>query len=146
MKKIKITRTRDVKLPERGTEESAGLDFFMPNDITLGLSPHERALIPSGIHVKLDKGTALIAKNKSGVSSKFGLDVLACVVDSDYQGEIHLSVVNTSDKIVTILPGTKVCQFVLFDVHLPKVEEVSLDNLYDKTSERGEGGFGSTGQ
>jgi dUTP pyrophosphatase len=88
---------------------------------------------------------ALIAFNKSGVSAKLGLDVLACVVDCDYQGEIHLSLVNTSNEVINILPGQKLVQFILLDVNICPIEEVNDNAIYNSVTERGSGGFGSTG-
>ena len=83
--------------------------------------------------------------NKSGVSLKKGLMVGACVVDSDYQGEIHLHLINTSTKEVTIEPGDKLVQFLLVPVNHCNIEEVSKTNLFEETTTRGAGGFGSTG-
>lgn len=159
---MKILKTLNVKTPARGTSVAAGLDFFVPenteefvqafkeknpniqideNGITMG--PHERVNIPSGIKAQVPNGHALIAYNKSGVSLKYGLDVGATVVDEDYQGVIHLSLVNTSEDIVKINYGQKIIQFLLIPVFYDTVEEVT--ELFTKASERGEGGFGSTG-
>lgn len=86
---LRYAKVRDVKDIQRGTELSAGIDFFIPNDWNEGcdkyLQPGERVLIPSGIHIDMiGSGLAdfaLIFFNKSGVGSKKGLDILACVVD-----------------------------------------------------------------
>lgn len=147
---MKIARIRDVKLPTRGTAASAGLDFYTPNNIPeIELLPGEDALIPSGIKAKLPKGFALIAFNKSGVATKQGLQVGACVIDEDYQGEIHIHVTNVSDTKTTIKPGQKLVQMILVPVSYEGVEEVAEDELFTEAdvlkSERGEGGFGSTG-
>lgn len=144
---MKFSKTRDVKSPNRGTAESAGIDFFIPNDFpTLSLVHGQSVLIPSGIKVNLEKGKALIFKNKSGVASKKNLDIMACVVDSDYTGEVHLNVINNGIEPQLISPGDKLVQGIIFDVHLDNVAEVPLKDLYiDKITERGEGGFGSTG-
>lgn len=147
---MKIARIRDVKLPTRGTAASAGLDFYTPNNIPeIELLPGEDALIPSGIKAKLPKGFALIAFNKSGVATKQGLQVGACVVDEDYQGEIHIHVTNVSDTKTTIKPGQKLVQMILVPVSYEDVEEVAENELFTEAdvleSERGEGGFGSTG-
>ena len=76
---------------------------------------------------------------------KKGLMVGACVVDSDYQGEIHLHLINASNKPVTIEPGDKLTQFLLVPVNHCAVELVDVDELFDKETTRGSGGFGSTG-
>ena len=144
---MKFSKVRDVKSPSRGTALSAGIDFFVPNDfIEMTVLPNQRTLIPSGIKVSLPDGYALIAFNKSGVASKTGMIVGACVVDEDYQGEIHLNMMNTSDIGQLIRPGDKLTQFILVPVNYAEPQEVIMDNLYREVTERGEGGFGSTGE
>ena len=145
---MKITKTRNVKTPTRGTQGSAGIDFYVPNDYPNSLrrvEPGERFFIPSGIKANVPEGYALIAFNKSGVALKKGLMVGACVVDSDYQGEIHLHLVNTSCKAVTIEPGEKLTQFLLIPVDHCAVEVVDEQDLFEVETDRGSGGFGSTG-
>ena len=172
---LKYTKIRDVKSPERGTAEAAGIDFFVPNyneafksdfedknpDVWYSifdenvekpymwiiLKPQQRVLIPSGIKTWMTPGTALIAANKSGVASKKGLIFGAQVVDSDYAGEVHISVINTSNEDVIIKTGEKLIQFIHTPVLLTPLEEVDefmFNALHDK-SQRGTGGFGSTG-
>jgi len=144
---MKFSKVRDVKSPARGTPLSAGIDFFVPNDFQeMTLLPNQRSLIPSGIKVSLPGGYALIAFNKSGVASKTGMIVGACVVDEDYQGEIHLNMINTSDVGQLIRPGDKLTQFILVPVNYVNPEEVNPEDLYREVTERGEGGFGSTGE
>jgi dUTPase len=113
----------------------------------------KRILIPSGLHVKFgrqpknkDYAWALIANNKSGVSTKYGLDVGAAVVDQGYQGEIHLSLLNPSDKAVKIYEGMKIIQFIETQVFTSEVEVVSedVDTFYDKKSSRSDKGFGES--
>ena len=162
---MNILRTLEVKLPKRGTEVAAGLDFFVPentesfkeafitknpnvyfDDEGIYLIPHSRVNIPSGIKAEVPHGYALIAYNKSGVSLKYGLDVGATVVDEDYTGVIHLSLVNTSKDTVKIEYGQKIIQFLLIPVLYEDVKEVnSEEELFTRESSRGEGGFGSTG-
>lgn len=143
---MKISRISDVNLPTRGTDRSAGLDFYVPNEfVSTDLLPGESINIASGIMVDVPKGFALIAFNKSGVSLNQRLQVGACVIDEDYQGELSLHVYNTSNSIMTINPGQKIMQFLLIPVIYEPVEEVHVSMLFDKKSERGKGGFGSTG-
>lgn len=148
MSEIGFVKTRDVRSPERGTSKAAGIDFFVPNDFqTVSLKPGERALIPSGIKVRVPTGFALIFHNKSGVGSKLGLDRLAEVVDEDYTGEIHLNVVNTGNESVEITPGMKLLQGLIIPINYCMPTEFSSEEeLYnDFDTERGSGGFGSTG-
>lgn len=145
---MKITKIRNVKTPLRGTQGSAGIDFFVPNDYPKDLCSipsGDRFFIPSGIKANVPEGFALVAMNKSGVALKKGLMVGACVVDSDYQGEIHLHLINTSTKSVTIEPGDKLTQFLLIPVDHCQVEVVSEEELFESETSRGAGGFGSTG-
>ena len=143
---MKVSRVRDVKLPTRGTAESAGIDFYVPNDFEAKLiSPGQKAFIPSGIKADVPTGHALIAFNKSGVALKKNLFVGACVVDEDYQGEIHLHVVNVGKESTSIGPGEKLVQLVLVPVFYDRIEEVDQEDLFSGSTERGSGGFGSTG-
>lgn len=144
---MKISKIRNVKTPERGTPLSAGLDFFVPNDFPGEhfLLPGDAVNIPSGIKVKVPHGFALVFMNKSGVAVKKGLQVGACVVDEDYQGEVHLHVRNTSTDVQSIKPGEKLVQALLIPVDYCDVEVVNADELYEEGTQRGEGGFGSTG-
>jgi dUTP pyrophosphatase len=146
---MKILKVKDVKTPERGTAASAGLDFFVPFDFpgTHYLASNQSINIPSGIKAKVPKGYALIVMNKSGVALKKGLQVGACVVDEDYQGEIHLHVVNIGSDVAEIKPGEKLVQMLLVPVLYEGIE-IAMDesDLFgDEKTERGEGGFGSTG-
>lgn len=141
-----FTKIKDVKTPARGTSESAGIDFFVPNDHpeTL-LSPGKSVNIPSGIKMVLEPGTAGIFFNKSGVGVK-GLIVGACVVDSDYRGEVHLNIHNISDVAQVIKPGQKITQMLIVPVNLDTVTEMSPEDYEGyNTTQRGSGGFGSTG-
>jgi len=160
---MKIQKIRNVKTPNRGTTKSAGIDFFIPkfdkdfieilldknpklfinlNEKTFELSSGERVLIPSGIKVDIPNNYVLIAFNKSGISSKYGLDVLACVIDEDYTGEIHINLVNTSNYTITICEEQKIIQFLLMPIFYCNIELVDDIN---KLTNRGEAGFGSTG-
>jgi len=144
MYKMNIQKTRNVKTPSRGTNLSAGLDFFVPEDYPgVVLKPNESVLIASGIRAHVPSGYALIAFNKSGVAVKQGLSVGACVVDEDYEGEIHLHLINTSNAVTEIKAGQKLTQFVLVPVSYMDVHV--LEELPDRNTERGAGGFGSTG-
>ena len=113
------------------------------------LLPHSKVLIPSGIHVRLPKGVFLNGANKSGIASKRGLLIGAQTIDQDYEGEIHINLMNPTNEHVFIGAGEKIVQFIpyfqpaMHDV----VEYNSKEELYkDFKSERGEGGFGSSGE
>lgn len=169
MNSIKFTRTRNVKAPNRGTAEAAGIDFFVPfldadfmkdlvlknpnadvlykieeDDLYITLLPNSRILIPSGIRTSFDKDSALIAANKSGISTKKGLVFTAQIVDSDYDGELHLGVANVSSEPVVIKTGDKLIQFVHTPVYLTPLVEVSAEDITTahNDSTRGDKGFG----
>ena len=110
--------------------------------------PGSKILIPSGIHVKLPANIFLNAENKSGIASKRGLIKLASLIDSDYQGEIHINLANITKENINISLGEKIIQFVpYFQPNMKDVKEYSsLEKLYENTkSIRGAGGFGSSG-
>ena len=142
---MKISKVRDVKTPARGTANSAGIDFFVPEGIQETLGPGKSCLIPSGIKANVPDNHALIAFNKSGVAVKKNLHVGACVVDEDYQGEIHINLTNVGNEIAYIESGEKIIQFALVPVTYDEVLVVDESELFNYTSERGSGGFGSTG-
>ena len=146
---MKILKVKDVKTPERGTSQSAGIDLFIPNDITdrLVLKMGESVCIPAGIKVKVPKDHALIAMNKSGIAVKRSLIVGACVIDEDYQGEIHIDIKNVGKATQVLKPGDKIIQLLCVPVSYVSIDEAQSESeLYgNEVTERGEGGFGSTG-
>ena len=159
---MKVAKVRDVKMPERGTAKSAGIDFFVPNDfIEKVLPPQRDILIPSGIKAAVPEGFMLMAAEKSGVVTSKQAAVEAGrtpkpiayttvvvlgakIVDEDYQGEIHIHLVNVGNEYVIIKPGTKIAQFILVPVSYDSIEVVPEEQLFSETTKRGDGGFGST--
>ena len=159
---MKYAKVRDVKSPERGTGKSAGIDFFVPNDFDAILYPHKDILIPSGIIVEIPENCMLMAADKSGVvTSKHAIKsnglipkneafdgsiiIGAKIIDEDYQGEIHIHLINTSNYPVRILPGRKIAQFIIVPIIYEDFEQVPKGRLFTRASERGAGAFGSTG-
>jgi len=152
--KMKISKVRDVKTPSRGTAGSAGIDFYIPDDFDTGphyefrryvdISPGKSVKIPSGVHVKIPAEHVLIAFNKSSIASK-NLVVGAQVIDEDYQGEIHIHIINVGNDVERLEAGQKITQFLLMPINYATLEMVDFEKLYDAPTERGEGGFGSTG-
>lgn len=145
---MKILKVRDVKTPNRGTSQSAGLDFFIPNDFKArSLAPNESVLIPSGIKANVPEDCALVAFNKSGIAVKKKLLVGACVIDADYLGEIHIDLKNVGNQSVRLEPGDKIIQLLCLSVKYVSVEEMGdEEELFEGiVTERGPDGFGSTG-
>ena len=164
---VKFVKVRDVKTPERGTSVAAGTDFFVPYDFNDGqpylLEPQHDILIKSGIRASLPAGTMWMGADKSGVAtsksamSKAGntpkssnpdssLKVGAKIIDEDYQGEIGLHIINIGNAPTWIEPGQKIVQFILVPVIYPELIECNnVEDVFTTETERGEGGFGSTG-
>lgn len=129
-------------------------DFMSPVDKErtdfIRIEPHGRVNIPSGIRSFISPNVALEAQNKSGIATKLGLIYGASVVDANYQGIIHISLINTTDKPVFLPLGLKAVQFLPRLIDISPVEvysNTSFDEFYKdfEFSNRGEGAFGSTG-
>lgn len=159
--KFRFTKVRDVKSPVRGTNLSAGIDFFVPKDFKpFVLLPHKDVLIPSGIKASFEKCCMLMAAEKSGVSSSMEAKKIARmdyitsyesatvlgakIVDTDYQGEIHIHIINLGDKPILIEPDKKIAQFILVPVLYSEIEEVNSEKelFANESSSRGDKGFG----
>lgn len=139
----------DVKAPNRAHKDDAGIDFFVPNDIEqpYSIAPNSTCFIPLKVRGIIPKGHVLILKDKSGVALKKELTVLAGVIDSGYTGEIGLLVANTGSEIRIVNAGDKICQGLLIPVLTSEIKLLEDDD-YEKMSagsERGTGGYGSTG-
>lgn len=149
---IKIAKTRNVKLPLRANPSDAGLDFYIPEDFN-DKKPYElmsgkSILIPAGIKVEVPFGYALIFMNKSGIAAKKELLIGAQVIDCGYSGEVHIDIHNVGIESKWLNPGDKITQAILFPIIKPQTLEVSEEELYRDiaiASNRGNGGFGSTG-
>jgi dUTP pyrophosphatase len=129
-------------LPAYAKAGDAGLDLTSTVDIVVG--PGERALIPTGLAVAIPEGFAGLVLPRSGLASRSGLTLANSpgLIDSGYRGEVTCSVVNLDpDAPVEIRRGDRIAQLLI--VPTPLVEPVWAENLPE--SERGEGGFGSTG-
>lgn len=144
--KLKIKKLRDnAVIPRRATEGSAGMDLYACISESITLAPSRLAVIPTGIAIELpDNGCAAFLYARSGLGVKHGICLAngVGVVDSDYRGEICVGLCNVSDKPYTIEPNERVAQMVIAPVFTPDIEEA--DELGD--TERGAGGFGSTGR
>lgn len=112
---------------------------------TFTIQPGCHLAIPSGICVDVPSGYALMAYEKSGVATKTGLIAGARVVDAGYQGEVHIHLINPTNKPVTVNRGQKIVQFVLMPVVCSGLIEVPAGEIYTEESSRGIGRFGSTG-
>ena len=135
---------RDIELPRRATSGSAGLDLRACIDSPLTLEPGQTHLVPTGIAIHLaDPGLAAVLLPRSGLGHKHGIVLgnLVGLVDSDYQGQVMVSVWNRGERDYKIQPGERIAQMIVVpvvQVELEVVEEF-------ESSVRGAGGFGSTG-
>ena len=126
-------------LPQRGSALAAGLDICSIEDLEIG--PKQRAMARTGFAVAIPAGFYGRIAPRSGLAAKKGLDVLSGVIDSDYRGEVLCLLYNTSDEIVNLPAGSKICQMIIEQIITP--DAVWATDL-DETA-RGAGGFGSTG-
>ncbi|MCR4615550.1 MAG: dUTP diphosphatase [Clostridiales bacterium] len=146
MDTLKITSVRaGAVIPERATSGSAGLDLRACIDEPVRVPARGHAVIPTGLAIALpspDYAAMIFAR--SGLAIKHGLGLLngVGVVDSDYRGEIAVGLVNVFDEDYLIEPGERIAQMIIMPVSSMPIEVV---DALDKT-ERGAGGFGSTGK
>jgi len=135
---------RDFPLPQYATPGSAGVDLRACVDAPLTLAPGDTQLIPSGIAIHLDDpGCAAIVLPRSGLGHKHGIVLgnLVGLIDSDYQGQVFVSCWNRGKTTFTIQPGERIAQLIV--VPVLQVEFEVVDEF--TASERGAGGFGSSG-
>ena len=131
-------------VPEYKTEGAAGMDLCAAIEKPITLQPLERVLIPTGLKIELEHGYEAQIRPRSGLSIKHGISLINCVgtIDEDYRGEVCIPVVNLSNEEYTISPDERVAQMVIAKYEQAKIEVVT--ELSE--TERGAGGFGSTGK
>jgi len=142
---LKYELIREVKSPLKGHETDAGIDLFIPTDLGWNkkwINSHSDIRIPSGIKVHIPEGWCGIFLNKSGVAYDKKLMIGGQVIDSGYTGEIHLHLINTAKGDMIVKAGQKIAQLLIIPV--PKINLIKVEN-YERKTERGTGGFGSTG-
>lgn len=141
---IRIVNKSGMPLPKYETAGSAGMDLRanLENEVTL--KPLERALIPTGLFIELPPGYEAQVRPRSGMSIKHGITLINCVgtIDSDYRGEIRIPVVNLSNETYTLTHGERVAQMIIAKYETAALEAVEVISETD----RGAGGFGSTGK
>lgn len=145
-KKIKVKRVRrNAKMPTRGTSGAAGYDLYACLDAPVTIEPRSLHRIPVGIAIALpDQNTVGLIFARSGLGVKHGIAPANAVgvIDSDYRGELVVGLCNTSSEPYVLEPGERFAQLVIMPVYEAVLTET--DDL-DET-ERGTGGFGSTGK
>lgn len=149
--------TEHAKLPTHGTAESAGYDLYADlsnnlyatqmlniNDNYINIRPHETELVPTGIAIAIPSGYFGGIYARSGLATRQGLRPANCVsvIDADYRGELLVPIHNDSDTTKKIVHGERIAQLVIHKFQ--KIQWEETDQLTE--SERGAGGFGSTGR
>jgi dUTP pyrophosphatase len=142
--KVKIVNKSSFDTPFYATERSAGMDIKANIEEPITLQPLQRAMVPTGLYIALPEGTEAQIRPRSGLAAKHGITVLNTpgTIDADYRGEIKVILVNLSNEEFVINPGERIAQMVV-----ARYEQVEWDavEVLDET-ERGAGGFGSTGK
>lgn len=139
MDKVKIVLDEDAVMPTRGHSTDAGLDLYAREDKVIpGMGS---AVFDTGVHVALPEGTVGFIKSKSGLNVKHGI-ISDGTIDVGYTGSIVVKLYNLSEECYHVRKGDKITQLVIQPILTPELEVVdSLDE-----TERGNGGFGSTGR
>ncbi len=129
--------------PKYATDGSLGMDLAAALDEPVVVKPGERVAVPTGLAIQIPDGWGAFVFPRSGLSLRSGITMCNCVgvIDTDYTGELKAAVINVSDKDFTINSGDRIAQLVFLPVE--KARLVSAESLDD--TERGIGGFGSTG-
>ena len=141
---VKIVNKSGQSVPAYATPLSAGMDLRACLEAPVTLGPLERTLVPTGLYIALPAGFEAQVRPRSGLAAKHGITVLNTpgTIDADYRGEIKVILVNLSNTPFEIVPGERIAQLVV--ARHERVEWEETDSL-DET-ERGAGGFGSTGR
>lgn len=140
----RLDHARDLPLPAPATASAAGMDLRAAVDTPVTLRPGARSLIPTGIAIALPEGWEAQVRPRSGLALKSGVTVLngPGTIDADYRGEVGVILINHGTEPFVVERGARVAQLVVARVESVRWDEV--DELPD--SDRGAGGFGSTGR
>ncbi|MGY8823430.1 MAG: dUTP diphosphatase [Candidatus Latescibacterota bacterium] len=142
--RVRVVRKGDEPLPAYETAQSAGMDLRADLEEVISLAPGQRALVPTGLFIEIPEGYEAQVRPRSGLALKRGLTVLNSpgTIDADYRGEVGVILVNLSQEEQRIEKGERVAQLLFAPV--ARAELVEVEALGE--TERGSGGFGSTGK
>lgn len=142
---LRLPHGADLPLPAHQSEHAAGLDLLaaVPAEQPIVIAPGARALVPTGIALALPVGTEGQIRPRSGLAARHGVTVLNSpgTIDADYRGELHVLLVNLGSKPFSVERGARIAQFVIAPVLRAELHDV---RVLEET-QRGAGGFGSTG-
>ena len=141
--KVKVINKSNNPLPKYSTPQSAGMDLRAFIEEPLTIRTLDRALIPTGLYIEMPEGYEAQVRPRSGLAIKHGITVINSpgTIDADYRGEICVELVHLSNTPFTINPGDRIAQLVFSKCEQAELVEVEELN----NTERGEGGFGHTG-
>lgn len=150
MNKIYIKKLKpEARLPERANPSDAGADVRYCGGEPVTLAPGQTVLLGTGLQIATPHGYVCEVKNRSGMASKNQLVVGACVIDSGYAGEVKINLHNIGRETRTVMPFDKIAQLIFYPISLPVFHtlenEMELYSQTETSSNRGDGGFGSTG-
>ena len=140
---VKIVNKSNHQLPSYATASSAGMDLKADILEPIVLKPMERYLFPTGIYIQLPEGYEAQIRPRSGLAAKYGITVTNApgTVDADYTGEVKVSLINLSNDTFVVQPGERIAQMVI-----ARYEKITWNEVAElDETERGAGGFGSTG-
>lgn len=142
--KVKIINRSNNPLPKYSKPGDSGMDirYYSEEGKSVDIAPLSRITLPTGIYVELPEDYEFQVRPKSGLASKEGIQAILGTVDEPYRGELKVILYNSTKIPFKVSPGDKVAQLVLSKV--PKVKWKEVDEL--SITERGSGGFGSTGK
>ncbi len=142
--KVQIVNRSPYPCPSYATAQSAGMDLKANLKEPVVLQPLQRMLVPTGLYIALPEGYEAQVRPRSGLAIKHGITVLNTpgTVDADYRGEVCVILVNLSQEPFEIVPGERIAQMVIARHEQVEWEEVEILN----ETQRGAGGFGSTGK
>ena len=140
----RLSKNKNFVLPDYQSRGAVGVDLSASIDSKIILKPLDRSIIPCGISISLPKNIEGQIRPRSGLAAKHGITVLNTpgTIDSDYRGEIKVILINLGKEDFTINQNDRIAQIVFSNIVKAKFEEIEV---LDDT-ERGSGGFGSTGQ
>jgi dUTP pyrophosphatase len=141
---VKIINKGTCPLPSYETVGAAGMDVRANLSSTVDVSPGERMLVPTGLYLEIPVGLECQVRPRSGLALKKGITVLNTpgTIDSDYRGEVGVILMNLSNENFTIEPNDRIAQLVF----CPVIQVTLIETDALESSDRGTGGFGSTGK
>lgn len=140
--KVQIINKSKHRLPEYATSSAAGMDLKADIDMPYVIEAKSSIIIPTGIYIGLPDGYEAQIRSRSGLAFKYDIQAHVGTIDADYTGEIKVKLFNFSENKFVVQPGERIAQMII-----NKIEKVEWEEVTElKKTERGEGGFGSTGR